>query len=137
MDDAEINNDNIDQEDQVIIRESPEPPPDPEPAHRFDAEGFRLLKDPDQHAADKKAAQYKEEFNTVDEFDPGKSGIGFLKHQSVFKHNENNCQSPHDIETIYPVFIVGVKQEKIFNVTDGGVDKLHRAEFNITIFLVL
>jgi len=113
MDDPKINDENIDQKHKVIIGEGPEPAADPESAHRFYSKGIRLLKYPDKHAANQETTQNEEQLNPVDQFDPGEISIGFIKHQAMLKHDENNRQCPHDIESVYPVFIIGMQEKNV------------------------
>jgi hypothetical protein len=72
MDDAEINDKDIDKQDEVIVGKGAEPAAYPEPADGFYPEVFRLFEDPDQHTADEETAQHEEQFDTIDQPDPGK-----------------------------------------------------------------
>ena len=56
MDDAEINDDDVDEQDEIIVGKRTEPAAYPKPADGFYSEGAGLFKDPDQHAADQEAA---------------------------------------------------------------------------------
>lgn len=126
MDDPKIDDKNIDQEYQVIIWQCPEPTPDPEPAHGSNTERIRLFKDPDQHASNQEPAQHKEQLHTIDKLDPGERCMGFLEHQPMFKHDEQDRQCPHDVKPINPVLIIGMKLKKIPDGTDGGAEEFHQ-----------
>jgi len=125
MDNPKINDKNIDQKYQVIIGKCPEPAADPESAHCLYSKGIRLLKYPDQHATNQEAAQHEEQLHSVDQLDPGESGIGFFEHQSMLKHNKNDGKCPHDIEPVYPVFIIGMQEKNVPQFTDEVKNNPH------------
>jgi hypothetical protein len=48
-----------------------------------------------------------------------------MEHDPMFKHNEDDGKRPHDIEAIDPVFIIGMQNENIPQLTGKRRNNLH------------
>ena len=125
MDDTKINDEDIDQQYQVIIRKCPEPSAYPKPPHRFYSKRLILFKYPDQHPSDQETAKYEEQFHTIDQLNPGEGSAGFFKHQSMLKHHEDDGKGTHDVEAKNPGMLIGMQEKNIPHLADEVNSDLH------------